>query len=106
MRKNAQRVFEFQNDLVNEIKNWVGWTQFEQIEFTKVIHISVEVDHFGESAIEIRQIKFLTEDGFVIDSYGEEINSTDLSPYELAYILDELDESHYIVSIEKEPHDI
>lgn len=102
MRKNQQRVFELQNDIVNEIKNWFVGKPIEEIEFKKEISISVEVDNFGESAVEIRTINFLSEDGLITDGENQEIGLEDLNIHELAYILDEIEEGNYIISTEKE----
>lgn len=99
MRKNQQRVFELKNDLANEIKDWFVAKPFKQVEFKKHITIAFETEYLDDTRLEIVTIKFLTNDGFVIcdddTNYALELN--ELSPYELAYILDELQENNYIV---------
>ena len=105
MRRNAQRVSELRADIINEIKDFMNSKQFEQIEFKKLFTVQVDVTNYEtdyDLGVELIAVQFLTNDGFVIAEEQMEINLDQLNPYELAWILDELEEGNYIVSQLKE----
>jgi len=105
MRRNAQRVSELRADIINEIKDLMKSKQFEQIEFKKLFTVQVDVTNYEtdyDLGVELIAVQFLTNDGFVIAEEQMEINLDQLNPYELAWILDELEEGNYIVSQLKE----
>jgi len=104
MRRNALRVSELRADIINEIKDFMSYKELKQIEFKKLFTVQLDVassltDY--DMGIEMVVVKFLTDDGFVITD-GSEINLDELNPYELAWILDELECVNYIVSELKE----
>ena len=105
MRRNAQRLIEFRNDLVTEIKDWFIAKPIAQIEFKRMFTVQVDVANtFNDSdwGIECVVVNFLTDDGFVIDNEGGEIELTELNCAELAFILDELEEGNFNITSEKE----
>ena len=100
MRKNAQRVSDLHNDLYTEIKDWfLTKPDISKIdlhnEFTAHIDESILDYDFGPG--EECTIRSITCDGYAIDEEENEINITDLSTYELAYILDELQEKKFTI---------
>jgi len=104
MRRNALRVSELRADIINEIKDFMSYKELKQIEFKKLFTVQLDVassltDY--DMGIEMVVVKFLTDDGFVITD-DSEINLDELNPYELAWILDELECVNYIVSELKE----
>jgi hypothetical protein len=104
MRRNALRVSELRADIINEIKDFMSYKELKQIEFKKLFTVQLDVassltDY--DMGIEMVVVKFLTHDGFVITD-DSEINLDELNPYELAWILDELECINYIVSELKE----
>ena len=104
MRRNALRVSELRADIINEIKDFMSYKELKQIEFKKLFTVQLDVassltDY--DMGIEMVVVKFLTDDGFVITD-DSEINLDELNPYELAWILDELECINYIVSELKE----
>ena len=99
MRRNALRVSELRADIINEIKDFMSYKELKQIEFKKLFTVQLDVassltDY--DMGIEMVVVKFLTDDGFVITD-DSEINLDELNPYELAWILDELECINYIV---------
>jgi hypothetical protein len=99
MRRNAQRVSELRADIINEIKDLMKSKQFEQIEFKKLFTVQVDVTNYEtdyDLGVELITVQFLTNDGFVIAKEQMEINLDELNPYELAWILDELEEGNVI----------
>ena len=108
MRRNAQRVSELRADIINEIKDLMKSKQFEQIEFKKLFTVQVDVTNYEtdyDLGVELIAVQFLTNDGFVIAKEQMEINLDELNPYELAWILDELEEGNYNVSQLKEVYE-
>ena len=82
----------------------MSYKELKQIEFKKLFTVQLDVassltDY--DMGIEMVVVKFLTDDGFVITD-DSEINLDELNPYELAWILDELECVNYIVSELKE----
>ena len=105
MRRNAQRVSELRADIINEIKDLMKSKQLEQIEFKNLFTVQVDVTNYEtdyDLGVELIAVQFLTNDGFVIAEEQMEINLDQLNPYELAWILDELEEGNYIISQLKE----
>ena len=105
MRRNAQRVSELRADIINEIKDLMKSKQLEQIEFKNLFTVQVDVTNYEtdyDLGVELIAVQFLTNDGFVIAKEQMEINLDELNPYELAWILDELEEGKYNVSQLKE----
>jgi len=99
MRRNAQRVSELRADIINEIKDLMKSKQFEQIEFKNIFTVQVDVTNYEtdyDLGVELIAVQFLTNDGFVIAKEQMEINLDELNPYELAWILDELEEGNVI----------
>jgi hypothetical protein len=99
MRRNAQRVSELRADIINEIKDLMKSKQFEQIEFKNLFTVQVDVTNYEtdyDLGVELIAVQFLTNDGFVIAKEQMEINLDELNPYELAWILDELEEGNVI----------
>jgi hypothetical protein len=99
MRRNAQRVSELRADIINEIKDLMKSKQFEQIEFKNLFTVQVDVTNYEtdyDLGVELITVQFLTNDGFVIAKEQMEINLDELNPYELAWILDELEEGNVI----------
>lgn len=108
MRRNAQRVSELRADIINEIKDFMNTKQFEQIEFKNLFTVQVDVTNYEtdyDLGVELIAVQFLTNDGFVIAKEQMEINLDELNPYELAWILDELEEGNYNVSQLKEVYE-
>jgi hypothetical protein len=73
--------------------------QFEQIEFKNLFTVQVDVTNYEtdyDLGVELIAVQFLTNDGFVIAKEQMEINLDELNPYELAWILDELEEGNVI----------
>ena len=108
MRRNAQRVSELRADIINEIKDLMKSKQLEQIEFKNLFTVQVDVTNYEtdyDLGVELIAVQFLTNDGFVIAKEQMEINLDELNPYELAWILDELEEGNYIVSQIKEVYE-
>ena len=66
------------------------------------IVVTLELDQYFGEGTESITINFITQDGFAIDSEGGEIELVHLTPYELAYILDEIEAKKFIVSMEEE----
>lgn len=111
MRRNAQRVSELRADIINEIKDFMNSKQYEQIEFKKLFTVQVDVTNYEtdyDLGVEVITVQFLTNDGFVIAEGQMEINLDELNPYELAWILDELEEGNVIpiISLEEAVKDI
>jgi hypothetical protein len=105
MRRNAQRVSELRADIINEIKDLMKSKQLEQIEFKNLFTVQVDVTNYEtdyDLGVELIVVQFLTNDGFVIAKEQMEINLDELNPYELSWILDELEEGKYNVSQLKE----
>jgi hypothetical protein len=104
MRRNAQRVSELRADIINEIKDFMNSKQFEQIEFKRLFTIQIDETDYDDTGLNIVYgvVKFLTNDGFVILEEVADINLDQLNPYELAWVLDELEEGNYNVSQLKE----
>jgi len=105
MRRNAQRVSELRADIINEIKDLMKSKQLEQIEFKNLFTVQVDVTNYEtdyDLGVELIVVQFLTNDGFVIAKEQMEINLDELNPYELAWILDELEDGKYNVSQLKE----
>jgi hypothetical protein len=105
MRRNAQRVSELRADIINEIKDFMNSKQLEQIEFKNLFVVQIEANGMGtdyDTGIELITVQLLTNDGFVIAKEQMEINLSELNPYELVWILDELEEGKYNVSQLKE----
>jgi hypothetical protein len=99
MRRNAQRVSELRADIINEIKDLMKFKQLEQIEFKNLFTVQVDVTNYEtdyDLGVELIAVQFLTNDGFVIAKEQMEINLDELNPYELAWILDELEEGNVI----------
>jgi hypothetical protein len=99
MRRNAQRVSELRADIINEIKDLMKFKQLEQIEFKNLFTVQVDVTNYEtdyDLGVELITVQFLTNDGFVIAKEQMEINLDELNPYELAWILDELEEGNVI----------
>ena len=99
MRRNAQRVSELRADIINEIKDLMKSKQFEQIEFKNIFTVQVDVTNYDadyDLGVELITVQYLTNDGFVIAKEQMEINLNELNPYELAWILDELEEGNVI----------
>jgi hypothetical protein len=99
MRRNAQRVSELRADIINEIKDLMKSKQLEQIEFKNLFTVQVDVTNYEtdyDLGVELIAVQFLTNDGFVIAKEQMEINLDELNPYELAWILDELEEGNVI----------
>ena len=99
MRRNAQRVSELRADIINEIKDFMNSKQYEQIEFKNLFVVQVDVANYEtdyDMGVELITVQFLTNDGFVIAKEQMEINLDELNPYELAWILDELEEGNVI----------
>ena len=99
MRRNAQRVSELRADIINEIKDLMKSKQLEQIEFKNLFTVQVDVTNYEtdyDLGVELIVVQFLTNDGFVIAKEQMEINLDELNPYELAWILDELEEGNVI----------
>jgi hypothetical protein len=99
MRRNAQRVSELRADIINEIKDLMKSKQFEQIEFKNIFTVQVDVTNYDadyDLGIENVIVTFLSDDGYVIDTEGSEVNLDKLNSYELAWILDELEEGNVI----------
>jgi len=99
MRRNAQRVSELRADIINEIKDLMKSKQLEQIEFKNLFTVQVDVTNYEtdyDLGVELITVQFLTNDGFVIAKEQMEINLDELNPYELAWILDELEEGNVI----------
>ena len=108
MRRNAQRVSELRADIINEIKDLMKSKQLEQIEFKNLFTVQVDVTNYEtdyDLGVELIVVQFLTNDGFVIAKEQMEINLDELNPYELAWILDELEEGNYNVSQLKEVYE-
>jgi len=108
MRRNAQRVSELRADIINEIKDLMKSKQLEQIEFKNLFTVQVDVTNYEtdyDLGVELITVQFLTNDGFVIAKEQMEINLDELNPYELAWILDELEEGNYNVSQLKEVYE-
>ena len=111
MRRNAQRVSELRADIINEIKDFMNSKQLEQIEFKNLFTVQVDVTNYEtdyDLGVELITVQFLTNDGFVIAKEQMEINLDELNPYELAWILDELEEGNVtpIISLEEAVKDI
>ena len=111
MRRNAQRVSELRADIINEIKDFMNSKQYEQIEFKNLFVVQVDVANYEtdyDMGVELITVQFLTNDGFVIAKEQMEINLDELNPYELAWILDELEEGNVtpIISLEEAVKDI
>lgn len=111
MRRNAQRVSELRADIINEIKDFMNSKQYEQIEFKNLFTVQVDVTNYEtdyDLGVELITVQFLTNDGFVIAKEQMEINLDELNPYELAWILDELEEGNVIpiISLEEAVKDI
>jgi len=99
MRRNAQRVSELRADIINEIKDLMKSKQLEQIEFKNLFTVQVDVTNYEtdyDLGVELITVQYLTNDGFVIAKEQMEINLNELNPYELAWILDELEEGNVI----------
>jgi hypothetical protein len=108
MRRNAQRVSELRADIINEIKDLMKSKQLEQIEFKNLFTVQVDVTNYEtdyDLGVELITVQYLTNDGFVIAKEQMEINLNELNPYELAWILDELEEGNYNVSQLKEVYE-
>ena len=111
MRRNAQRVSELRADIINEIKDFMNSKQLEQIEFKNLFTVQVDVTNYEtdyDLGVELITVQYLTNDGFVIAKEQMEINLDELNPYELAWILDELEEGNVIpiISLEEAVNDI
>ena len=100
MRKNAKRVSDLQAQMVQEIKDWLVQKNFSGLLELKT-NIAIQVDVSSPSGddwgTEGRVIKYITIDGFIVDEYDEEIGLEQLNPYEIAFILDELEEGNYTI---------
>ena len=99
MRRNAQRVSELRADIINEIKDLMKSKQLAQIEFKNLFTVQVDVTNYEtdyDLGVELITVQYLTNDGFVIAKEQMEINLEELNPYELAWILDELEEGNVI----------
>jgi hypothetical protein len=82
--------------------------QLEQIEFKNLFTVQVDVTNYEtdyDLGVELITVQYLTNDGFVIAKEQMEINLDELNPYELAWILDELEEGNYNVSQLKEVYE-
>jgi hypothetical protein len=100
MRKNAKRVSDLQNQMVQEIKNWLAEKNFSgllELKTNVVVQVDVKSPSGDDWGTEGRLLKYLTIDGFIVDEYDEEIGINELNPYEIAFILDELDEGKYTI---------
>jgi hypothetical protein len=99
MRRNAEKVSVLRTDIINDIKDYMSSKHLMQIEFKDhyTIHIDNEFDGFDEVIV-----TYLTDDGYVIGTDGEEINLDEMTPYELAWTLDELEEGKYSITEIKE----
>ena len=99
MRKNYERVFNLKNDLIRDINEWFdAKDDVLQIEFTRGLKVQIEIAGFGfddDWSIETIVVNFLTNDGYVIDEDGGEIELQELNCVELAFILDELQENKF-----------
>ena len=104
MRRNAEKVSVLRTDIINDIKDYMSSKHLEQIEFQNQFTIQVDSMKFSDydNGIEELIVSYLTDDGFVICTDGEEINLDELSPYELAWALDELEEGKYSITELKE----
>ena len=98
MRKNAQRVFDLHNDLYTEIKDWfMTKPDITKIDLQNRFKVYIDEDlnyDFGPAKCTITTV---TGDGYVIDEDGNSINICELKPFELAYILDELQEKKFTI---------
>lgn len=100
MRKNAKRVSDLQAQITQEIKTWLTEKNFPGL-LKLNTNIAIQVDVSSPSGddwgTEGRVIKYITIDGFIVDEYDEEIGLEQLNPYEIAFILDELEEGNYTI---------
>ena len=100
MRKNAKRVSDLQNQMVQEIKDWLVQKNFSgllKLNTNVVVQVDVKSPSGDDWGTEGRLLKYLTIDGYIVDEYDEEISVGELNPYDIAFILDELDEGKYTI---------
>ena len=105
MRRNAEKVSVLRTDIINDIKDYMSSKHLMQIEFKDMFTFQAEVaSSLTDYDMGVEQLiaKWLTSDGFVIDTDGGEFNLDELSPYELAWVLDELEEGKYSITELKE----
>ena len=96
MRRNATRIIELRSDLINEIKDFINKQGAEKLEFTTTFNVGVDVIEFDDDYQKImRAAEYITNDGFIIDEEGTEIDLSDLGTTELGFILDELEENKF-----------
>lgn len=96
MRRNATRIIELRSDLINEIKDFINKQGAEKLEFTTTFNVGVDVIEFDDDYQKImRAAEYITNDGFIIDEEGTEIDLSDLGTTELGFILDELEANKF-----------
>ena len=101
MRKNYERVFNLKNDLIRDINEWFDAKDgVIQIDFTRMFSVQIEIaslDGDYDWGVEYVVIKSLTNDNYVVDNEGGEIELQELNCSELAFILDELEENNFTI---------
>ncbi len=103
MRRNAKRVSDQQAQMVQEIKNWLVQKNFSgllELKTNVVIQVDVVSPSGDDWGTEGRLLKYIAIDGFIVDEYDEKIGISELNPYEIAFILDELEEGNYNIDEE------
>ena len=85
MRKNYERVFNLKNDLIRDINEWFDAKDgVIQIDFKKMFSVQIEVASLEgdyDWGVEYVVIKSLTNDNYVVDNEGGEIELQELNSY-------------------------
>lgn len=104
MRKYVQMVHDLEAELVRQILSWFDvHPDFDGLELKRPFVIQVDVDDTildYDLGTEEGVVTKVMSDGTVILEDEREINLEDLAAYELAFILDEIDEDRYLGIIE------
>ena len=100
MRRNAFRVIDFEDQLIQEIFRWFkSRPEIDGVNFTKDIPIKLDVETGLDYDLGTEKVIIvsLINDGTLVLDDDREIGLEGLNPYELAFILDELEEENYII---------
>lgn len=98
MRRNALRVIDFEAQFIKEIFDWFKInSEIDGVEFTKEFNVKVDVGtdldyDFGEESVGVVR---LLNDGTLVLTDDREVGLEGLHPYELAFILDEIEAGNF-----------
>lgn len=102
MRRNAKRVVDLSNALIQEITELIASRSIQEAEFKRPFTMQLDVQSAAGDYWDVENVlcRRITGDGMVIvqsDYTGDEqeIKLDELKVIELAFILDELEEENY-----------